>query len=90
MADPACLGGARQEVTSVERLSKQATRRKPSDIRKFFESAATMKDAISLGIGKPDFRMPKPILEVPFWLPDQKGTYPVSLLRSLFCSYFSY
>ena len=33
----------------------------PSGIRRFFDLAATMKDAISLGVGEPDFRTPYPI-----------------------------
>ena len=31
---------------------------KPSGIRKFFDVANTMKDAISLGVGEPDFVTP--------------------------------
>src|SRR5512138_2037304 len=57
------LGGAMQEVTSVQRLSKRVAGLKPSGIRKFFDIAATMKDVISLGIGEPDFTTPKPILD---------------------------
>src|SRR5688572_33263285 len=57
------LGGAMQEVTDVQRLSKRVAGLKPSGIRKFFDIAATMKDVISLGIGEPDFTTPKPILE---------------------------
>ena len=30
----------------------------PSGIRRFFDIAATMKDAISLGVGEPDFVTP--------------------------------
>ena len=30
----------------------------PSGIRKFFDIAAEMKDAISLGVGEPDFVTP--------------------------------
>ena len=30
----------------------------PSGIRKFFDIASTMKDAISLGVGEPDFITP--------------------------------
>ena len=33
----------------------------PSGIRRFFDLAATMKDAISLGVGEPDFKTPYPI-----------------------------
>src|SRR5512138_3565451 len=57
------LGGAMQEVTSVQRLSKRVAGLKPSGIRKFFDIAATMKDVISLGIGEPDFTTPRPILD---------------------------
>ena len=34
---------------------------KPSGIRKFFSIANEMKDAISLGVGEPDFKTPWPI-----------------------------
>src|SRR5688572_21911958 len=63
MAYPTSVGGAMQEVTDVQRLSKRVAGLKPSGIRKFFDIAATMKDVISLGIGEPDFTTPKPILE---------------------------
>ncbi len=33
----------------------------PSGIRRFFDLAASCKDAISLGVGEPDFRTPYPI-----------------------------
>ena len=33
----------------------------PSAIRRFFDSASTMKDAISLGVGEPDFVTPFPV-----------------------------
>ena len=35
----------------------------PSGIRKFFDVVSTMKDAISLGVGEPDFVTPWPIRE---------------------------
>ena len=35
----------------------------PSGIRRFFDIAATMQDAISLGIGEPDFVTPAPVIE---------------------------
>src|SRR5512133_2893879 len=63
MAYPTNLGGAMQEVTDVQRLSKRVAGLKPSGIRKFFDIAATMKDVISLGIGEPDFTSPEPILQ---------------------------
>src|SRR5688500_5910059 len=63
MAYPTNIGGAMQEVTSVQRLSERVAGLKPSGIRRFFDIAATMKDVISLGIGEPDFVTPKPILD---------------------------
>lgn len=52
-----------QNVDTKQFLSKKVAGLKPSGIRKFFDIAATMKDAISLGIGEPDFTTPKPILD---------------------------
>ena len=39
-------------------LSKKITEIKPSGIRKFFDIVSEMKDAISLGVGEPDFDTP--------------------------------
>ena len=39
-------------------LSKQVVELKPSGIRKFFDIVSEMKDAISLGVGEPDFATP--------------------------------
>ena len=39
-------------------LSEQVVAIKPSGIRKFFDIAQEMKDAISLGVGEPDFDTP--------------------------------
>lgn len=39
-------------------LSRQAFVLKPSGIRKFFDIVSEMKDAISLGVGEPDFETP--------------------------------
>lgn len=39
-------------------LSKIVTEIKPSGIRKFFDIVSEMKDAISLGVGEPDFDTP--------------------------------
>ena len=41
-----------------ERLSQRVREVPPSGIRKFFDIANSMKDAISLGIGEPDFITP--------------------------------
>ena len=39
-------------------LAENAKQLRPSGIRKFFDVAATVKDAISLGVGEPDFPTP--------------------------------
>lgn len=39
-------------------LSRRVREVKPSGIRKFFDAAAAMPDAISLGVGEPDFETP--------------------------------
>ena len=39
-------------------LSKVITEIQPSGIRKFFDIVTEMKDAISLGVGEPDFDTP--------------------------------
>ena len=44
-------------------VSKTIVDIKPSGIRKFFDIVATMKDAISLGVGEPDFATPYHIRE---------------------------
>ncbi len=44
-------------------LSKKIVGVQPSGIRKFFDVANEMKDAISLGVGEPDFDTPWRIRE---------------------------
>ena len=39
-------------------LADQVVELKPSGIRKFFDIVSEMKDAISLGVGEPDFATP--------------------------------
>ena len=39
-------------------ISDKARDIKPSGIRKFFDIVNTMEDAISLGVGEPDFQTP--------------------------------
>ena len=39
-------------------LSDKITKIKPSGIRKFFDIVSEMEDAISLGVGEPDFDTP--------------------------------
>ena len=46
-----------------EQLSSKTVAIRPSGIRKFFDIVSTMKDAISLGVGEPDFDTPWPIRE---------------------------
>ncbi len=44
-------------------LSRQVQQLKPSGIRKFFDIVSEMPDAVSLGVGEPDFATPWPIRE---------------------------
>ena len=39
-------------------LSEKVKEIQPSGIRKFFDIVSEMKDAISLGVGEPDFETP--------------------------------
>ena len=41
-----------------ELIAEKVTALKPSGIRKFFDLLETMEDAISLGVGEPDFQTP--------------------------------
>lgn len=47
-----------KELSSGNLLSAKADSIKPSGIRKFFDIVTEMKDAISLGVGEPDFDTP--------------------------------
>ena len=44
-------------------ISAAARDMRPSGIRKFFDIVSEMKDAISLGVGEPDFETPWHIRE---------------------------
>ena len=44
-------------------ISDKIQTRQPSGIRKFFDIVSEMKDAISLGVGEPDFDTPWPVIE---------------------------
>ena len=44
-------------------LSDKVTALEPSGIRKFFDIVSEMKDAVSLGVGEPDFDTPWHIRE---------------------------
>ena len=64
----------------------------PSGIRKFFDVAALMKDAISLGVGEPDFDTPWSIREAGIYSLEQGQTYYTANtglmeLREEICSY---
>lgn len=64
----------------------------PSGIRKFFDVAATMKDAISLGVGEPDFVTPWAIREAGIYSLEKGRTYYTANaglleLREEICNY---
>lgn len=64
----------------------------PSGIRKFFDVAATMKDAISLGVGEPDFVTPWAIREAGIYSLEKGRTYYTANaglieLRQEICNY---
>ena len=59
-------------------LSKTITGIKPSGIRKFFDIVSEMKDAISLGVGEPDFDTP--------WHIRDEGIYALEKGRTFYTS----
>ena len=59
-------------------LSKTITGIKPSGIRKFFDIVSEMKDAISLGVGEPDFDTP--------WYIRDEGIYSLEQGRTFYTS----
>ena len=59
-------------------LSKIMTDIKPSGIRKFFDIVSEMKDAISLGVGEPDFDTP--------WHIREEGIYSLERGRTFYTS----
>lgn len=59
-------------------LSKVIKEIPPSGIRKFFDIAAEMKDAISLGVGEPDFDTP--------WHIREEGIYSLERGRTFYTS----
>ena len=66
----------------------------PSGIRKFFDVVATMSDAISLGVGEPDFVTPWTIREAGIYSLEKGRTYYTANaglleLREAICSYTS-
>lgn len=59
-------------------LNKAAMNIPPSGIRKFFDIVTTMKDAISLGVGEPDFDTP--------WHIREEGIYSLEKGRTFYTS----
>lgn len=59
-------------------LSDQVIGIKPSGIRKFFDIVSEMKDAISLGVGEPDFDTP--------WFIRDEGIYSLEKGRTFYTS----
>lgn len=59
-------------------LAKKTVGLKPSGIRKFFDIVAEMKDAISLGVGEPDFDTP--------WHIRDEGIYSLEQGRTFYTS----
>ena len=59
-------------------LSKKVIEIKPSGIRKFFDIVSEMKDAISLGVGEPDFDTP--------WHVREEGIYALEKGKTFYTS----
>jgi aminotransferase len=59
-------------------LSQKVTQIQPSGIRKFFDIVSEMKDAISLGVGEPDFDTP--------WHIREEGIYSLEKGRTFYTS----
>lgn len=59
-------------------ISKVAKEMKPSGIRKFFDIVSEMEDAISLGVGEPDFDTP--------WHIREEGIYSLEKGRTFYTS----
>lgn len=59
-------------------LSQKVVQLEPSGIRKFFDIVNEMKDAISLGVGEPDFDTP--------WRIREEGIYSLERGRTFYTS----
>ena len=59
-------------------LSQVVQEIKPSGIRKFFDIVSEMKDAISLGVGEPDFDTP--------WHVREEGIYSLENGKTFYTS----
>ena len=69
-------------------LSDQVVGLKPSGIRKFFDIVSEMKDAISLGVGEPDFDTPWHIRDEGIYSLEKGKTLPqMQVLRNFVKSY---
>lgn len=73
-------------------LADKVTKIKPSGIRKFFDIASEMKDAISLGVGEPDFDTPWHIRDEGIYSLEKGKTFYTSNaglkeLREEICNY---
>ena len=73
-------------------LSDEVVKIKPSGIRKFFDIVAVMKDAISLGVGEPDFDTPWHIRDEGIYSLEKGKTFYTSNsglkeLREEICNY---
>lgn len=62
----------------MKELSRIVEDIKPSGIRKFFDIVLEMKDAISLGVGEPDFDTPWPIREEGIYTLERGKTFYTS------------
>lgn len=75
-------------------LSKKVIDIKPSGIRKFFDVVSEMPDAISLGVGEPDFDTPWHIRDEGIYTLEQGRTFYTSNaglleLRQEICAYYA-
>ena len=75
-------------------LSDKVVQMKPSGIRKFFDIVSEMKDAISLGVGEPDFDTPWSIREEGIYSLEKGRTYytsnaGLSELRTEICNFLN-
>ncbi len=76
------------------RISSKVTNMPPSGIRKFFDIVSEMKDAISLGVGEPDFVTPWHIRQAGIFSLERGHTYYTSNagfmeLRQEICNYLN-
>ena len=63
-------------------LSQTIVNIKPSGIRKFFDIVSEMKDAISLGVGEPDFDTPWHVRDEGIYSLEKEGIYAAVIGRT--------